>query len=126
MWPGGTAATGTISSSGLYTAPKTSLPASAQISLSSSTKKSERLPLAQVTFFQENQLTPGVVTESNNPLVASCNFTAPQGATVEVQFGTTTSYGLNTWAQPAPAGGGKVQILVAGGRGHTKVDLQEI
>src|SRR5580698_580596 len=123
---GGTAATGTISSSGLYTAPKTSLPASAQISLSSSTKKSDPLALAQVTFFQANQFTPGVVTGSNNPLVASYNFTAPQGATVEVQFGTTTSYGLNTWSQPAPAAGGNVQILVAGMRANTTYHMQAI
>jgi arylsulfate sulfotransferase len=84
------------------------------------------LALAQVTFFQANQFTPGVVTGSNNPLVASYNFTAPQGATVEVQFGTTTSYGLNTWAQPAPAAGGNVQILVAGMRANTTYHMQAI
>ena len=82
--------------------------------------------MAQVTFFQANQFTPGVVTGSNNPLVASYNFTAPQGATVEVQFGTTTSYGLNTWSQPAPAAGGNVQILVAGMRANTTYHMQAI
>jgi arylsulfate sulfotransferase len=123
---GGSAATGTISSSGLYTAPTTSLPASAQITLVSSAKKSQALAVAQVSFFQPNKFTPGTVQGSNNPLVATYNFTAPQGATVEVQFGTTTSYGLKTWAQPVPAGGGNVQVLVAGMRANTTYHMQAI
>ena len=39
---------------------------------------------------------------------------------MDVQFGTTTSYGLNTWQVPTPsANGGDVQIYVAGMLGQT-------
>jgi hypothetical protein len=37
---------------------------------------------------------------------------------ISVQFGTDTNYGLATWAQSVPTGGGTVNILVAGMRGN--------
>jgi hypothetical protein len=66
------------------------------------------------------------VTSSNNPQVAQYNFTAPQGASVQVQFGTTTNYGLTTWAQEAPVTGGTVSILVAGMRANTTYHMQAV
>jgi len=54
------------------------------------------------------------VTQTNNPQVANYSLTAPAGSNVKVEFGLTTGYGLSTWEVPAPAGGGAVQILVAG------------
>jgi hypothetical protein len=78
----------------------------------------------QISFFQPDDVQPGTVSGSNNPLVALYDFKAPQGATVQIQFGTTTNYGLTTWAQPAPEGGGDVGILVAGMRASTTYHMQ--
>ncbi|MGC9994047.1 MAG: aryl-sulfate sulfotransferase [Terriglobia bacterium] len=49
-----------------------------------------------------------------NPQVALYAYAAPQAASVSVEYGTDTTYGTHTWAQNIPAGGGAVQILVAG------------
>ena len=56
------------------------------------------------------------VTPTNHPQVAKFTIAAPPESTVTVQFGTDTSYGLNTSPVPAPPGGGDVSILVAGMR----------
>ncbi len=120
---GGATATGTITSSGLYTAPTGSSATTAQVSVRDPAHSTLPAP-AQVSFFQPDHFTPGTVSASNNPLVANYMFTAPQGASVQVQFGTTKSYGLNTWSQPAPVGGGNVSILVAGMRAGTTYHMQ--
>ena len=59
-------------------------------------------------------LNPGQVVATQNAQVAQYSFSAPRTGTVTIQFGTTTSYGLETSAQPIPAGGGAVNVLVAG------------
>ncbi len=120
---GGTAATGTISSSGLYTAPANSALTSVQISVRDATYKTQSVP-AQISIFQANHFQPGAVAGTLNPLVAFYSLEAPQGATVQIQFGTTTNYGLMTWAQPAPEAGGNVGILVAGMRASTTYHMQ--
>jgi len=66
---------------------------------------------------------PGVFA-SNNPLVAMYAYRAAQGASVSVEFGTDTTYGLHTSAQTAPAGGGVVNILVAGMRANTTYHMR--
>lgn len=126
--PGGSAAVGTISSSGLYTAPQ-SLP-SQSVSVTASPAISvlvgqASLP-ALVQFFNPSKLIPGKVANTGNPLVASYSISAPQGASVEIQFGASTNYGLNTWTQPAPADGGAVTILVAGMRASTTYHMQAV
>ena len=50
--------------------------------------------------------------------------TTYQTAKVSIAFGQTTSYGLSTWTQTIPAGGGKVSILVAGMQGNTTYHMQ--
>ena len=40
--------------------------------------------------------------------------TPPVSANVSIHFGPDATYGLNTWEQPSPPGGGAVTILVAG------------
>ena len=122
---GGTTTTGTITSSGLYTAPSNSALTSAQVSASDSTQNTRSAP-AQVSIFQANQFQPGTVAGSVNPLVALYTLKAPEGATVQIQFGTTTNYGLMTSAQPAPEVGGDVAILVAGMRASTTYHMQAI
>jgi arylsulfate sulfotransferase len=122
---GGTATTGTITSSGLYTAPTGSALAAVQVSVSDSAHGTQSPPV-QVSFFQPNNFPPGTVSPSNNPQVALYTFSAPQGSSVQVQFGTTTNYGLTTWEQAAPQGGGNVAILVAGMRASTTYHMQAV
>jgi len=59
-----------------------------------------------------------------NPQVALYTYGAPQAASVSVEFGTDTTYGTHTWAQDIPAGGGAVQILVAGMRANTTYHMR--
>jgi len=120
---GGAAATGTISPSGLYTAPAGPAPATLQVSVNDRAQNTQSTPV-QISIFQPNHFQPGAVSASNNPLVALYTLTAPQAASVQVQFGTTTNYGLTTSSQPAPAGGGSVSILVAGMRAGTTYHMQ--
>jgi arylsulfate sulfotransferase len=64
-------------------------------------------------------LATGTVSPTINPQVANYSFVVPHDATVAVEFGPSTSYGLRTWALPTPSGGGRVDILVAGMRAST-------
>lgn len=126
--PGGSAALGKISSSGQYMAPQ-SLPAqsvSVTVSSAISVLVNQASQPALVQFFNPSKPTPGNVASTGNPLVASYSIPAPQGASVEVQFGASTNYGLNTWTQPAPADGGPVTILVAGMRASTAYHMQAL
>ncbi|HYL86762.1 MAG TPA: aryl-sulfate sulfotransferase [Candidatus Angelobacter sp.] len=110
---GGSPAVGTISSSGLYTAPAVSTPGTFLISgvLNPEGTLSKS---AVVTLLAEGQVTP-----TSHPLVAKYAFLAPPGSTVQVQFGPDTDYGRETWEQRAPEDGGEVDILVAGMRAST-------
>jgi arylsulfate sulfotransferase len=126
--PGGSATVGTISSSGLYTAPQ-SLPAQpVNVTASPMINALVDQPSqpAVVQFFNPSKPIPGSVASTGNPLVASYSIPAPQGASVEVQFGASTNYGLNTWAQPAPEDGGAVTILVAGMRASSTYHMQAL
>jgi arylsulfate sulfotransferase len=70
---------------------------------------------------------PGTVSTTNNPLVAQYSIVVPDGGKVKVEFGPDTSYGMDTWTQPAPSGGGPVNIEVAGMRAsstyHMRADI---
>jgi arylsulfate sulfotransferase len=116
---GGGSATGTVSSSGLYTAP-------------ASVSQSENLTVtvALAASPQQNYATavvsiiaPALVTcpfELGNPQVAQYSLYLPAPGKMNVQFGTTTGYGLNTWQVATPsANGGEAQIYVAGMLGQT-------
>jgi arylsulfate sulfotransferase len=116
---GGNSSVGTISSAGLYTAPSSASPLSLQITASAPT--SPRYTTAAVPLYV---MPAGVVAKTNNGLVASYTINVPTGATVSAQFGTTTSYGLNTWSLPAPSGGGPTQLLVAGMMQNTIYHIQ--
>ncbi|HZP02752.1 MAG TPA: aryl-sulfate sulfotransferase [Terriglobia bacterium] len=59
---------------------------------------------------------PGQVSKTANQQVASYSITPPRDASVMVEFGPDTNYGLKTWTVSAPPGGGPVNILVAGMR----------
>ena len=66
------------------------------------------------------------VSATQNPQVAAYSVNVPAGGTVSIQFGPDTNYGLNTWSQPAPSGGGVVTILVAGMRAFTTYHMRAV
>jgi arylsulfate sulfotransferase len=122
---GGSPTTGTISSSGLYTAPASPSSATVQVSEANVSQGLTSSP-ATITLFSTKNPFPGTVATTNHPQVALYIFPTPQGASVQVQFGTTKNYGLTTWTQEAPPGGGAVSILVAGMRANTTYHMQAI
>ncbi len=71
-------------------------------------------------------VSPGHVSATVNPQVARYTISAPSGAFVEIQFGPTTAYGLNTWSQPAPMGGGAVNMYVAGMLADTTYHMRAV
>jgi arylsulfate sulfotransferase len=120
---GGSSSTGTISPSGLYTAPASIGPAPVAITASNTVSNATTVP-AQVSFYSPGNIPGGTVSTSNNPLVALYNVTAPIGSKVQVQFGMSTSYGLSTGTVAAPSAGGIVSILVAGMRAGATYHMQ--
>ncbi len=111
---------GTINTSGLYKAPAAGLPAPVRIQAASVANPTKT---AEATVWV---LAPGTVSTTNNPLVAQYSMTVPDGASVKVDFGPDTSYGLDTWTQSAPVGGGPVNILVAGMRASSTYHMQAV
>jgi len=71
-------------------------------------------------------LAVGQVSGTNNPQVAQYSITPPRDANVSVQFGPDTNYGLETWSQPTPTGGGPVSLLVAGMRAFTTYHMRAV
>lgn len=120
---GGSEATGTIVG-GLYTAPATPPGSPVQVTVMDGTTGVTSAIPAAVSFFSPSNFKPGTISTTNNALVASYAVMVPQEATVQVNFGTTTAYGLSTWAQKAPQGGGMATILVAGMRPSTTYHMQ--
>jgi arylsulfate sulfotransferase len=69
-------------------------------------------------------LSVGQVSGTNNLQVAQYSITPPRDANVTIQFGLDTTYGLATWSQPTPTGGGAVSLLVAGMRAFTTYHMR--
>jgi arylsulfate sulfotransferase len=65
-----------------------------------------------------NVVAPGEVTATTNAQVALYTISPATDANVSVQFGLDTNYGLTTWTQPVPIGGGTLSLFVAGMRGN--------
>jgi arylsulfate sulfotransferase len=124
---GGSTTLGTITSSGMYTAPASSATGTVSVTMTNTMLDTTTTSTpAQVAFFSAKNLTAGTVSMSNNPQVALYSIAAPAAATVQIQFGTSTNYGLTTWAQPVPTGGGSTGVLVAGMRANTTYHMQAI
>lgn len=125
--PRGTLTLGTINDRGLYTAPALTGPASLnpQIRVGVLVDGKPALPVF-VSLFLPGNFKPGTVSPTANPLVASYSVAVPRGASVQVQFGPDTNYGLTTWSQPAPRGGGTVTILVAGMRASSTYHMRAV
>lgn len=66
----------------------------------------------------------GTVVATQHPLVAQYSFTSPVDASVTIEFGQDLNYGRQTWSRPTPAGGGTVEILVAGMRPFTTYHMR--
>ncbi len=115
-------AKGNVDSNGLYTAPST--PPAASVSIVAQLAGHPFKTAMATVWFQG----PGTVSTTNNPLVASYSIVVADGGKVKIEFGPDTSYGRNTWTQPAPSGGGLVTILVAGMRAsstyHMRADIE--
>jgi hypothetical protein len=116
---GGSAATGTITTSGFYTAPSAPTSQPIQIGIRSQTASSA------VSIYDPNHPTPGTVAATQNPLVAAYTIPIPMGASVQVQFGTDTTYGLTT-SSVTSANGDTETIYVAGMRASTPYHMQAL
>ncbi|HXH48627.1 MAG TPA: aryl-sulfate sulfotransferase [Terriglobia bacterium] len=109
---------GAIDQNGLYTAPAAQLITPVMIKAACASSP------ANSTTATVWVMGKGTVSSTNNPLVAQYSITVPSGSNVKVEFGPDTSYGLDTWTQPSPTGGGTVIILVAGMRASTTYHMR--
>ena len=116
---GGNATVGTITSTGLYTAPSDTDSIAVTITAASSGSSASSSATAQAYV-----VAPGAVQRTQNPQVALYTITPPAAANVTIQFGPTTSYGLSTWTQGSPTSGGPVSIFVAGMTANTTYHMQ--
>jgi arylsulfate sulfotransferase len=116
---GGTSTTGTITASGVYTAPAAapSQPITIGVKGQSST--------ASVVVLNSTAFENSSIAATQNPLVASYTVTVPAASSVQVQFGLDTSYGFPTSPIPSPTGG-QIIVLVAGMRAATPYHMQAI
>ena len=106
--PAVVASPGTIDVNGNYTGPGG---ASSFYATVIATSKTVPTTSASATV---NVVAPGAFTTTNNVQVAQYAVTPPSPANVSVQFGLTTTYGLNTWTQPNTSLGSPVSLFVAG------------
>ena len=116
---GGSSAAGSVSGAGDYIAPATvtqSVNVTVTVALVSSPQQNYATAVVAI-------IAPAQVicpSELGNPQVARYSLYLPAPGKMNVQFGTATSYGFNTWQAPTPsANGGGVQIYVAGMLGQT-------
>ena len=112
------ATAGSIDANGIYTAPSQS---STVTVTATSVKNKSKTATAKV-----NVVAPGQVASTANVQVASFTIAPAAPGNVSVQFGTDTNYGLTTWTQPVPTGGGAVSLFVAGMKGNTLYHMRGV
>jgi arylsulfate sulfotransferase len=119
-WSVSGASGGTIDASGNFIAP--AVTRNVNVTATATSKAdSTKSASASITV-----VAPGVVTATANVQVANYTVTPPSGATVSIQFGPDTNYGLNTWQQPADPSGGPVSIFVAGMRQNSAYHMRAV
>lgn len=91
------ASPGVITSTGMYSGPGSGPSFYATVTATSVTN------LSISSHATVNVVAPGVFTTTNNLQVAQYSVALPSPASASVQFGLTTSYGLNTWTVPSPS-----------------------
>jgi len=106
------ASAGTIDGNGNYTAPSGSQAATATVT---ATSKQDSSKSASATV---NVVPPGTLATTPNGQVALYTVSAAAPGNVSAQFGLDTTYGLTTWTQPVPQGGGAVSLFIAGMKGN--------
>lgn len=116
--PAAGGAAGSVDTNGNFTAPTVTQNTTVTIT-ATSVKDTTKSASATLTI-----IAPGIVTSTANAQVALYTITVPDGLSASIQFSTDTSYGLTTWAVPAPSGGGPVPILVAGMKGNTQYHMR--
>ena len=121
---GGSASTGTIDSSGNYTAPASlaqSENVSITVALVAAPQQNYATAVASILISGQVICPPS----TGNPQVALYSVYLPSPGSVSVQFGTSTNYGLNTWQVATPsANGGEVKVYVAGMLANTKYHMR--
>jgi len=115
-----TATVGSIDANGNYTAPS-----GAQSTTDTVTATSKKDPSKKASA-SVNVVAPGTVVPTANVQVALYTIAPAAPGNVSVQFGLDTTYGLTTWAQPVPSGGGPVPIFVAGMKGNTLYHIRGV
>lgn len=123
---GGSNTSGTIDGSGNFTAPASSAVAQSEnitVTAALASSPQQNYATAVVSIIQAAQILCPPFT--GNTQVASYSLYLPSPGKASVEFGKTTSYGLNTWqVATASPNGGTVQIYVAGMQANTKYHLR--
>ena len=110
---------GTLSSSGLYTAPKTVFQ-SQNVTITAQLASSPQSDYAQAVMALVNA---GIVSTTGNPQVASYTLNLPDPGSMVVNFGKSTAYGFPTSAQTITTAN-TVSMLVAGMIGNSTYHMQ--
>jgi len=108
-----------IDANGTFTAPTVTQPTSITV-VATSHRDPTKTASATINVFPNGQ-----VTATNNPQVAQYTLNLPSGTNAYIQFGTDTSYKLNTWTQPAPASG-PLSFYVAGMLASTQYHMRAV
>jgi len=115
-----TASAGTVDVNGNFVAPAG--PQSITVTVTA-TSKDDTTKSAGATV---NVVAPGQVTATANVQVAQYTVVPAAAGNVFVQFGQDTNYGLTTWRQPVPSGGGPVSLFVAGMKANTPYHMRGV
>lgn len=110
---------GTLSSTGLYTAPALVFQ-SQNVTITAQLASSPQSEYAQAVMALVNA---GIVSTTANPQVASYTLNLPDPGSMVVNFGKSTSYGFPTSAQTTTAAN-TVPVLVAGMLGNSTYHMQ--
>jgi arylsulfate sulfotransferase len=119
-WSVGGSSSGTIDGNGNFMAP--TVTQNTTVTITAASVKDPSITASATVVV----IAPGTVAATANPQVALYTISVPDGLSVSIQFGADTTYGLTTWAVPAPAGGGPVPIFVAGMKGDTAYHLRAL
>jgi hypothetical protein len=115
-----TASEGTVDVNGNFVAPAG--PQSTTVTVTA-TSKDDTTKSASATV---NVVAPGQVTATGNEQVAQYTVAPAAAGNVFVQFGQDMNYGLTTWTQPVPSGGGPVSLFVAGMKANTPYHMRGV
>lgn len=114
------ASTGTIDANGDYVSPSEARSVTATVT---ATSKKDPSKSASATI---HVVAPGQVSSTANVQVGLYTISPGGAGNVSVQFGLDTNYGLTTWMQPVPTGGGAVSLFVAGMRPNSTYHLRGV